>query len=102
MEKSIRKAPVVELDEIKAKIVECIKKEYGMTVKDFAYSDQAVKLKLNTRNLQNYLSKGATSLPTLNILCKHFGIGTLKRRVIVKRTEIYSLVKSDSNGKKGK
>lgn len=101
MEKAIIKnKEIVDLNKIKEQIVSCIKERYGMSVKDFTHSTHATKLKLNTRNLQNYLSAGATSLPTLNILCEHFGIGTLKRKVVVKRTETYSLTKQKKHGKK--
>ena len=101
MEKVIVKDKgTVDLNNIKEQIVSCIRDRYGMSVKDFSHSTHATKLKLNTRNLQNYLSAGATSLPTLNILCSHFGIGTLKRKVTVKRTETYSLTKQKKNGKK--
>lgn len=93
----------IELSEIKQQIVAGIKKKYGMSVKDFANSERAKELNLNTRNLQSYLSSGATSLPTYVILCKDLGLGYLEKTVEVKRTEIYKLkIKKKKHGKKSK
>lgn len=89
----------VNLADIKESIVAAIREKYGMSVKDFSFSKEARNLKLNTRNLQSYLSTGSVSLPTLTILCQHFGIGELRGKTIVTRKVIYSLSKTSENAK---
>lgn len=84
-----------ELNEIKRSLVSAIFEKYGMGVKEFARSKIAQELKLPEKSLANYLSSGASSLPVLKKLCKHFGFGELTKTVIVKREEFYYLPVSE-------
>ena len=79
----------IDIKELKGKIKSRIKEKYGMSVRNFSKSPEARKI-VDMKNLPVYLSPGGpVSFKVFNLLCKDLGIGTLQRKVVVKRTFKY-------------
>ena len=82
---------ILELENFKLLLAEKILERYKTNIYAFSLSKQAKDLGLN-KNLSGYLSKnGATSLKALNILAKHFGLGTIKKETTIVKNVNYIL-----------
>jgi hypothetical protein len=77
----------VEIDYVKQRIAGEINRRFSMSVAEFSRSDECDKLGIDSKNLQVYLSSGATSFPALSKAYEALGLGKLVRQEI--RTVIY-------------
>lgn len=78
----------INLEGIREAILAKIIEKHG-SVNEFSKTAMGMKI---GKNLKTYLyPSGATSYPVLKQLCTYFGIGELKREVVVTRSILYSI-----------
>jgi hypothetical protein len=76
----------IEIATLKNRLNEAIKEKYG-TVDDFAKSEFGKSL---GNNVKTYLyPSGAVSMPVLQKMCVHLGLGELRKETTVVRTVRY-------------
>ncbi len=89
-----------QLQEVKQKVVESIRKKYGMGVAEFSRSRYAKELGLSPGSIASYLSpNGVVSFPTLKRLCSKLEIGELQRSLEVIRICTYKLIPNGNTDK---
>ena len=86
-----KKNGVVQLTEVKGMIRKAIKENYGSVAK-FLGSD--IARQIGSKYLRQYIcDSGSVNVKVLNMLCEHFGIGTLTAETKRVTTTTYRLTK---------